>query len=301
MRIAITGSSGLIGGALVRALRAGGHDVIRLVRRPARAADEVRWEPLAADAGLGDLSGLRGVEACVHLAGAGVADRRWTASYKAEVRASRVTGTQRLAQALARLEPRPGVMICGSAIGWYGDTSGLGTGADESAPNGRGFLAGLVRDWEAAADPARAAGIRVVTTRSGLVLTGQGGMLARILPLARYGTCPRFGSGRQVMSWISLADEVGGLEFLLAADDVTGPVNLVAPHPVSNTEFAATVNAVLHRPDLPWLRVPAWAIRLVIGEAATELLTSAHVVPARLTEAGYQFRHPTLREALACR
>ncbi len=302
MKVAVTGSSGLIGGALVSALRASGHDVVRLVRRPPRAADEVRWDPRAADAGLGDLRTLSGIDACVNLAGAGVADRRWTASYKAEVRASRVIGTRVLAEALGRMEAPPGVMICGSAIGWYGDTSGLGAGgAGESAPNGTGFLAGLVRDWEAAADPARAAGIRVVHTRSGLVMTRRGGILARILPLARYGSCPRFGSGRQVMSWISMADEIAALEFLLTAHDISGPVNLVAPHPVSNTEFAATLNAVLHRPDLPWLRIPALAIRAAVGEAAVELLTSVNVVPTVLAQASYPFRHPTLREALIAR
>jgi uncharacterized protein (TIGR01777 family) len=156
-----------------------------------------------------------------------------------------------------------------------------------------------VRDWEAAAEPASAAGIRVAHPRSGLVLARGGGMLARLLPLARFGTCPRFGTGNQIMSWISLTDEVAALDWLLSHPEVSGPVNLTAPDPVGNAEFAATVNTVLHRPDLDWARIPAWLIRIAVGEAAVELLTSAHVRARRLTESGYVFRHPTLREALA--
>ena len=221
MKVAVTGSSGLIGTALVASLRADGHEVIRLVRRAPRAADEVRWDPRAADGGLLDPgpSALDGLGACVHLAGAGVADHRWTARYKAEIRASRVLGTRALAGALARLGPPPATLVAASAIGWYGDTGGREV--DEiRRPAGQTFLARLVRDWEAAADPAAEAGIRVVHPRSGLVLTPRGGLLARLLPLARLGLCPRFASGSQVMSWISLSDEIGAIRFLL---DRTGP------------------------------------------------------------------------------
>ena len=299
MKVAVTGSSGLIGTALVASLRADGHEVIRLVRRPPRGADEARWDPRAADAGLVPYApgGLDGLHACVHLAGAGVADRRWTARYKAEIRASRVLGTRALAGALAKLSPPPASLVAASAIGWYGDTGGREV--DESAPAGQAFLARLVRDWEAAAGPAADAGIRVVHTRSGLVLTPRGGILARLLPLARLGLCPRFGSGRQVMSWISLSDEIGAIRFLLDRKDISGPVNLTAPAPVTNSEFAAALDAAASRRDLPWLRVPAPALRLALGEAAVELLTSARVLPKRLQEAGYQFRHPTLPEALS--
>jgi hypothetical protein len=299
MKVAVTGSSGLIGTAIVASLRADGHEVIRLVRRPPRAADEARWDPRAADAGLVPYASraLDGLGACVHLAGAGVADRRWTARYKAEIRASRVLGTRALAGALAKLSPPPATLVAASAIGWYGDTGGRAV--DESAPAGQAFLARLVRDWEAAAAPAVDAGIRVVHTRSGLVLTARGGLLARLLPLARLGLCPRFSSGGQVMSWISLSDEIGAIRFLLDRKDISGPVNLTAPAPATNSEFTAALAATVGRRDLPWLRVPAPVLRLALGEAAVELLGSVRVLPKRLQEAGYQFRHPTLPEALA--
>jgi uncharacterized protein len=302
MKIAVTGSSGLIGTALVASLHADGHEVIRLVRRPPRDAGEIRWDPRAADAGL-IASGspgspaLAGLGACVHLAGAGVADRRWTASYKAEIRASRVLGTRALAGALARLSPPPAILVAASAIGWYGDTAGRQV--DESAPAGQAFLARLVRDWEAAAAPAADAGIRVVHTRSGLVLASHGGMLARLLPLARLGVCPRFACGRQAMSWISLSDEIGAIRFLLDRKDVSGPVNLTAPAPATNSEFTAALAAAVGRRDRPWLRVPAPVLRLAVGEAAVELLTSARVLPGRLQETGYEFRYPALPEALS--
>ena len=302
MKVAVTGSSGLIGTALVASLRADGHDVIRLVRRPPRAAGEVRWDPRAADAGLLSSgtpgpSALAGLGACVHLAGAGVADHRWTARYKTEIRASRILGTRALAGALAELAQPPATLVAASAIGWYGDTGGREV--DESAPAGQAFLARLVRDWETAAAPAADTGIRVVHIRSGLVLTPRGGLLARLLPLARFGLCPRFSSGRQVMSWISLSDEIGAIRFLLDREDLSGPVNLTAPAPVSNAEFTAALTTAVGRRDLPWLRVPAPALRLAVGEAAVELLTSARVSSRRLQEAGYQFRYPALPGALA--
>ena len=328
MKVAVTGSSGLIGTALAASLRADGHEVIRLVRRPPRAAGEVRWDPRAADAGLlspgsagssgtpglpgtPGLSALDGLGACVHLAGAGVADHRWTARYKAEIRASRILGTQALAGALAKLGQPPATLVAASAIGWYGDTGGRE--ADESAPAGQAFLSRLVRDWEAAASPAADTGIRVVHIRSGLVLTPRGGILARLLPLARFGLCPRFSSGRQVMSWISLSDEIGAIRFLLDREDLSGAFNLTAPAPVTNAEFTAALNAAAGGRDrsslrvpapalrlaAPALRVPAPALRLAVGEAAVELLTSVRVSSRRLREAGYQFRYPALPEALA--
>jgi uncharacterized protein len=301
VKVAVTGSSGLIGTALVASLRADGHDVVRLVRRPPRAAGELRWDPRAADAGLLSSgppgpSALDGLGACVHLAGAGVADRRWTARYKTEIRASRILGTRALAGALAKLSPPPATLIAASAIGWYGDTGGQEV--DESAPAGPAFLSRLVRDWEAAASPAADAGIRVVHIRSGLVLSPRGGFLARLLPLARFGLCPRFSSGRQVMSWISRSDEIGAIRFLIDRDDLSGPVNLTAPAPVTNAEFTAALTAAAGGHDRPWLRVPALALRLGVGEASVELLTSARVSSRRLQEAGYQFRHPALAEAL---
>ena len=297
MKVAVTGSSGLIGTALVASLRSDGHQVIRLVRQAPRSDDEVRWDPRAADAGLGaEHSALEGIGACVHLAGAGVASHRWTRSYKTEIRASRVLGTRALAGALARLGSPPATLVSASAIGWYGETDGREV--DETAPAGKTFLARLVRDWEAAADPAAEAGIRVVHPRSGLVLTPAGGLLARLLPLARVGLCPRFASGTQAMSWVSLSDEIGAIRFLLDRKDLSGPVNLTAPQPVTNSAFTAALAAAVGRRDRPWLRVPAPALRLALGEASVELLTSTRVLPKRLLEAGYEFRHPTLPEAL---
>jgi uncharacterized protein len=302
MKVAVTGSSGLIGTALVASLRSDGHQVIRLVRRPPRTADEVRWDPRAVDAGLALASPsapgpLEDIDACVHLAGAGVAAQRWTNRYKTEIRASRVLGTRALAGALARLSSPPPVLVAASAIGWYGETGG--GEVDESAPAGKTFLARLVRDWEAAADPAAEAGIRVVHPRSGLVLAASGGLLARLLPLARRGLCPGFGPGTQVMSWISLSDEVGAIRFLLERKDISGPVNLTSPEPVTNSAFTAALNAAVGRRDLPWLRVPGPVLRLGLGEASVELLSSTRVVPGRLTATGYKFRDPALPDALA--
>ena len=298
MKVAVTGSSGLIGSALVADLRSEGHQVIRLVRRSPRSADEVRWDPESADAGLSPKpEALEGLSACVHLAAAGVASRRWTTRYKAEIRASRVLGTRALVGALAKLDSPPATLLSASAIGWYGDTGGRQV--DESAPAGAGFLARLVHDWEAATAPAAQAGIRVVNLRSGLVLTPAGGLLARLLPLARLGLCPRFASGTQAMTWISLSDEIRAIGFLLTRKDISGPVNLTAPMAVTNSEFTTALARAVRRRDLPWLRVPAPLLRLGLGEASVELLTSARVAPKRLLEAGYSFRHRTLAEALS--
>jgi hypothetical protein len=306
MKVAVTGSSGLIGTALTASLRADGHQVVRLVRRPPRAdgnpaasdkaASEVRWDPRAADAGDPPLSG---VDAVVHLAGAGVGDHRWTASYKAEIRASRVLATAALAAALTATQPRPETFITASAIGWYGDTGGREV--TEDTPAGKAFLARVVHDWEAAADPARAAGIRVAHLRSGLVLGAGGGVLGRLAPPARLGLLPRFGDGHQVMSWISLTDEIRAIRFLLdgpGADERAGPYNLTAPNAVTDGELTAALHAAFRRPDFPWLRVPAPLLKLALGEMSSELLTSARVLPARLQEAGFAFEYPTIAAAL---
>ena len=297
MRVAISGSSGLIGTALTASLRADGHEVVRLVRRPPRAADEIRWDPRAADAGN---PALTGVSACVHLAGAGVGDHRWTAAYKAEIRSSRVLATRALATALAALSPRPATFIAASAIGWYGDTGGATV--TEDAPAGRAFLSRVVADWEAAAEPARSAGIRVAQLRSGLVLSSAGGVLGRLALPARLGVLPRFGDGRQVMSWISLTDEIRAIRFLLdgpGAEGRSGPYNLTAPNPVTDAELTSALLAVYRRPDFSWLRVPAPALRLGLGEMSSELLTSARVLPKRLLDAGFEFDYPTVSAALA--
>ena len=294
MKIAVTGSSGLIGTALMASLRADGHQVVRLVRRAPHGSEEVRWDPRAADAGR---PALDGVDACVHLAGVGVGDHRWTRSYKAEIRASRVLATRALATVLAGLDEPPRTLICASAIGWYGDTGGREV--TEGSPAGSGFLSRVVHDWEAAAAPAVAAGIRVAHLRSGLVLSRDGGVLGRLLLPARLGLLPRFGPGSQVMSWISLADEVAAIRFLLDSDELTGPVNLTAPNAVTNSGLVAALHAALRRPDFPALRIPEPVLRLALGEMSTELLTSVRVLPRRLAEAGYEFRHLTIGAALA--
>jgi uncharacterized protein len=299
MKIAVTGSSGLIGSALVASLRADGHQVVRLVRRPPRDGDEVRWDPRAADAGLPGSPAttvLNGLDACVHLAGAGVGDHRWTPSYKAEIRASRVLATRALATALTKLEPRPKALVSGSAIGWYGNTGGREVTEDD--PPGKGFLARLVPDWEAAADPAREAGIRVAHIRSGLVLGKGGGVLARLALPARFGLLPRFGDGNQVMSWIALADEIAAIRFLIGQSGCHGPFNLTAPHPVSDGELTAALHAVFRRPDLSWLRVPEPVLRLALGEMSSELRSSARVLPRRLLEAGFGFSYTSVGAAL---
>jgi uncharacterized protein (TIGR01777 family) len=294
LRVAVTGSTGLLGTALVAVLRAHGQQVIRLVRRAPASQDEIAWDPDAPGGGITP-GALNGLDAVIHLAGAGVADHRWTPAYQEKIRSSRVMGTRTLAAALAAAGPPPAVLLAGSAIGWYGDTGGREV--DESAPAGAGFLADVVREWEAAAQPAAQAGIRVVNMRTGIVLARQGGVLARMLPPFRLGLGSRLGSGRQMMSWIALADYLGAVQFLLARTDIAGPVNLTAPHPASNAEFTSALAAALNRPAL--LSVPAPALRLALGGVTSDLLSSARVLPRRLTEAGYRFQFPDLPAALA--
>ncbi|MGO9081267.1 MAG: TIGR01777 family oxidoreductase [Streptosporangiaceae bacterium] len=292
--VAITGSSGLIGSALAGSLARDGNQVIRLVRGAARDGGEVRWDPQADD-GL-DPAALNGVTAVVHLAGAPIAEGRWTPARKEELRASRIQGTHAVVRAMAAAGPGgPRVLLCGSAIGWYGDTGDQPV--DESAPAGPGFLADLVRDWEAAAGQARESGIRVVSLRTGIVLSRQGGMLGRLLPLFRLGLGARLGGGGQYISWITLTDEVRAIRFLLGEAAIDGPVNLTAPQPVTNAEFTAALAGELGRPAL--LRVPGGLLRAGLGEVSSELLSGARVLPQRLTEAGFEFRHPDLRSALA--
>lgn len=291
MRVAVTGASGLIGRALVPYLRAQGHDVLCLVRRVATSADEVTWDP---DDGYVDVAALAGVEGVVHLAAVGIGDRRWTPEHKEAIRGSRVIGTRTLASALAGMEQPPGVLVSGSAIGYYGDTGD--TAVDESAPLGRGFLADVVADWEKSAQPARDAGIRVVHSRSGIVVAGRGGAFGRLWPLFQLGLGGRLGSGRQWWSWVSLRDEVAALTFLLT-QELEGPVNVTAPNPATNAEITKAMGSLLHRPTL--LSVPGIAMDLVLGELSSEVTGSFRVIPTRLLEAGFEFRDPTISSALA--
>ncbi|MCQ4207155.1 TIGR01777 family oxidoreductase [Streptomyces longispororuber] len=290
-RIAVAGASGLIGSALVRSLTADGHDVLRLVRRAARSAEEVRWDPKACYV---DTSRLDGCEAIVNLAGAGVGDHRWTAAYKQEIRDSRVLGTTALAEAAASLATPPRVLLNGSAIGYYGDTGSRAV--DEAAPAGAGFLPSLCVEWEAATAPAHQAGIRTVLARTGLVVARGGGAWAMLFPLFKAGLGGRMGDGRQYWSYIALHDHVAALRHLLDQESVSGPVNLTAPHPATNREVTAAMGRVLHRPTL--FPVPAQALRLVLGEMAGDVLGSTRAVPTRLLESGFEFTYPGVEQAI---
>jgi uncharacterized protein len=294
MRVAITGSSGLIGTALADQLRLRGTDVVRLVRRPPATRDEVRWDPAAPDGGL-RWATVGTVDAVVHLSGAPVAGGRWTPARKQVLRSSRIGSTAALVRAMLAADAPPPTLLAGSAIGWYGDTGDRTV--DENDPAGSGFLATLVRDWEAAAAPAAAAGLRVVHLRSGVVLSRSGGMLRPLLPPFRLGLGARIGAGSQYLSWISIVDHVRAVAFLLDRRDISGPVNLAAPVPATNAEFTRALGAAVRRPAL--LAIPGWTVRLALGELATELLGSSRVQPARLQQAGFDFDYPAIGPALA--
>lgn len=292
LTVLVAGASGHLGSALVPVLQSQGHRVRRLVRASRRVGPEaVPWDP---DAGTIDAAALEGVDAVVNLAGERIAAVRWTEAKKRRISRSRVAGTRLLAEMLAALTRRPRVFLSASAVGYYGDR-----GAEvltEESPPGDTFLARLCRDWEAAADPARRAGIRVVHLRTANVLDARHGFLAPLLPLFRLGLGGRLGDGRQYVPWITIDDWVQAVVHLLTAENVEGPVNLAAPQPVTNTEFTRTLARVLGRPAV--VVVPAFALRLVMGEFGREILASARVSPARLLASGFTFRHPSLEEAL---
>ena len=293
MDVAITGSSGLIGSALAEHLRAGGHRVVRVVRGDgATGADEVRWDPSSGDI---DAAGLEGLGAVVHLAGESIGGGRWNEKRKRRVLESRTRGTSLLAQTLAGLQRPPGVLLSGSAIGYYGDRGD--EELTEESGRGDGFLSDVVVAWEDAATPATEAGIRTVFLRTGLVLAGHGGVLKPQLPLFKAGLGGRLGGGRQWQSWVSLPDEVGAIVHLLTSD-VAGPVNLTGPRPVRQVDFAKTLGQVLRRPT--FLPVPKFGPRLLLGrEMADELLfASQRALPVRLEADGYRFQHVTLEAAL---
>jgi uncharacterized protein (TIGR01777 family) len=294
MKIAVTGASGLIGGALVPRLREDGHEVLRLVRRTPRTADEHRWDPhhrrIPSDL-------LTDVDAVVHLAGVGIGDRRWSEKHKARVLSSRVDGTATISEAFAAAaaaDPaRERVLLSASGVGYYGDTGDRTV--DETAPVGDDFLAQVCVEWEGATSPASDAGVRVVNLRSGLVL-GPGGLLGRMAPLFRLGIGGRLGSGGQYWPWISLRDEVDAIRFLLTTP-LAGPVNLTAPEPVTNREFTEALGRVLHRPTI--LPVPGPALWVVLGEfAQVGVLAGQRAVPAKLLSAGFEHTHTDLDEAL---
>jgi uncharacterized protein len=290
MRVAITGASGLIGTALRRSLEADGHAVSPLVRSDDRPG--IRWDPEQETI---DAAALEGVDAVVHLAGEGIAEKRWTDEQKRRIRDSRTKGTDLLARALAGLDRKPSVLVSASGMHFYGDRGD--EVVTEADPAAGGFLPEVVVAWEAAAAPAEAAGIRVSRIRTGLVLDRTGGALARMLPLFRFGVGGRLGSGTQWWSGISIEDHVRAVRFLID-HEVSGPVNLSAPAPVTNAEFTKALGRVLHRPTA--LPVPTFGPKLLLGgELAQELLfTSIRMLPARLTDAGFEFRHADLDTAL---
>lgn len=291
MNVLVSGSRGLVGAALVAALRSEGHSVRRLVRGRSTGGD-VSWDPAG---GSIELGGLAGNEAVVHLAGEGIAERRWSESHKRRILDSRVRGTTLLAESLARLDDPPRMMVSASAVGYYGDR-GDEELTEQSTP-GEDFLARVCRQWEEATGPAEHAGIRVAHVRSGIVLSPDGGSLRRQLPLFRAGLGGRLGSGRQYVSWIAIDDHVGAVRHLLSTD-AAGPFNLTSPNPVTNAEFTEVLGRVLGRPTV--LRVPAAALYVVLGrELARALpLASQRALPARLLQTGYEFAHPVLESAL---
>jgi len=292
MKVAITGAGGFVGSALVPFLTAGGHEVVRLVRRAPRAAGEARWDPAGGNV---ERAALEGVDAVVHLAGENIAGGRWTPARKERLRASRLGPTRLLAETLAGLARPPRVLVSSSAVGVYGDRGDAWV--DESDPPGGDFLGRLAVEWEAATAPAARAGIRVVHLRTGIALSPLGGALGKMLLPFRMGVGGALGSGRQYMSWIALDDLLGAIHHALVTDAPAGPLNAVAPEPVTNAVFTRTLARVLGRPAL--LPAPAWALRLAFGEMAdAALLASTRVRPGRLLDSGYAFRFPDLEGAL---
>jgi uncharacterized protein (TIGR01777 family) len=288
--VAIAGSSGLIGSALVTALRTADHQVLRIVRRAPANASELHWDP---DSGELDADALDGIDAVVNLCGINIGRRRWSGAFKQNLRDSRITPTEVLSAAVA--DAGVGVLVSASAVGYYGDTRDRAV--DETALAGRGFLAQLCKDWEAATAPAREAGARVALARTGVVLASSGGALRQLRPLFSVGLGARLGRGRQYMSWISLEDQVRALQFAISDSRLSGPVNLTGPAPVTNAEFTAALGRAVNRPTP--LMMPGFAVRAALGEFADEtLLSGQRAIPAVLERAGFEFHHNTVGEAL---
>lgn len=292
LKIAVSGATGLVGRRLIPFLQGGGHEIVRLVRREARSTDEISWNPATGEI---ESEKLEGMDAVVHLAGVSIAGGRWTEGRKRAIRESRTQGTSTLAKALAGLKIPPKVFVSTSAVGFYGDRGD--NLIDEDVPMGNGFLAEVCREWEAAAEPARLAGVRVVHPRFGVVLAGDGGMQPLLAMVFKAGVGGPLGSGEQHMSWIAADDLVGILLECIANVDLSGPVNAVAPGMVTNAQFARAMGTVLHRPSI--FKTPAFAMRLVAGELADELiLASQRAVPSRLESVGFPFAFRSLEMAL---
>ena len=291
-RVVVTGSSGLIGASLVGALAAAGHPVTRLVRNTPKAGD-ARWDP---ESGTIDAAALEGAWAVVHLAGEGIADKKWTGDHKRKVLDSRVLGTTLLAKTLASLNTPPTAFLSGSAIGYYGNRGD--ERLDEASPRGAGFLADVVHAWEGATAEAEAVGIRTAHLRTGIVLSTTGGALKQQLLPFKLGLGGRLGTGRQYLPWITLADEVSAIQFIVDNNTIRGPINLVGPNPVTNDTFTKALGAALHRPTL--LPIPLFPIRAKFGKEMVEemLLSSARVLPTVLEQAGFRFSYTDLGAAL---
>ncbi len=292
-RILMSGASGMVGSALRESLVQRGNRVVQLVRREPSGADEIGWDPGATAPA--EPGALEGFDAAIHLSGANLAARRWTAAYRHELVASRVDSTHALATTLGDLREKPQTLLVASAVGFYGDRGD--NLVDESSRSGSGFLAEMCRLWEDAAAPAKAAGIRVVHLRFGVALAAHDGALAKMLPLFRVGLGGKLGSGKQWMSWIALDDLVAAALFVLDSSEIAGAVNLTAPQPVTNAEFTRVLGRVLHRPAV--LPAPRVALRVVLGPMADEaLMLSTRVVPAKLVAAGFRFEYPEIEAAL---
>ncbi|MGZ4640423.1 MAG: TIGR01777 family oxidoreductase [Actinomycetes bacterium] len=292
MKVVFTGASGLLGQSLVASLRQDGHEVVRLVRRDPSAPDESRWDP---STGYVDPTALAGADAVVNMAGPGLGDRPWTPAYRRTVLTARVEATRTIATAMAAAEPRPRVLLSSSAIGYYG-TPGEQV-VDEDAPVGDTYLARIAAAWEDATEPARLAGIRVVTTRTAVVLSAEGGAFGRrLLPLFKLGLGGRLGSGRQWWSWVSIDDYVRAMRFLLEHEEIEGPVNISAPEPIRNADLTKAMGRVLHRPAIFW--APGFALKIPLRDFAEDLLGGQRVAPRRLLDAGFTFAHPSFEPAL---
>ena len=291
MKLVITGSSGLIGSALVREAEKNEIEVVKLVRRAPKDKSEVQWDPNRA---ILDLDAIEKSTAIVHLAGAGVGDRRWTKKYKKEILNSRVKTTETLANAIVNLRNPPSVFVSGSAMGYYGDTGDLAV--DENSSLGEGFLSDVVFNWEYAAQRVRNNNIRVVHPRTGLVMSKRGGLLRKVLPLFRLGLGGKLGNGKQYWSYISLEDEIRAIFKLIDDVRLTGGVNLTNPNPVTNMEFTKALSSVVNKPA--FFHVPAIALKIALGEFSVEALGSSRVLPSKLKAAGFKFNQPDILSAL---
>jgi uncharacterized protein (TIGR01777 family) len=292
MRILVAGASGFLGSLLVPHLRDGGHEVTQLVRRTPEQAGQVRWDPAA---GQLDTTILGKTDAVINLAGVGISDKRWTPEFKRALRDSRIVTTRFLAEAIGRTENGPRALLNSSAVGYYGDTGDRET--DEHAPPGQGFLADLCRDWEAATKTAEDAGVRVAHLRTGLPLSTNGGLLKPLMLPYRFGVGGPLAGGKQYTPWISVPDWLHAVSYVLEHEDISGPVNLTGPEPVTNAELGKALGEKLHRPSL--VPVPTFALHVVLGEFAGEAVRSQRIVPRVLLTHGFSFAQPTVEAAMA--